>query len=95
MHLLDVGEEIGVPETWGSEVPRVPRGSRGSEVANVPNLPNFALEPLACQSPGSVIFFASTHSSNCSAVSRPSASAASFSVVPSLCAFFAIFAALS
>ena len=44
---------------------------------------------------GPIIFSGRTHWSNCSAVSRPSARAACLSVVPSLCAFLAIFAALS
>ena len=41
------------------------------------------------------IFSGRTHSSNCASVTKPSASAEAFSVVPSLCAFLAICAALS
>lgn len=42
-----------------------------------------------------IIFFGSTHSVNCSSVSRPSSRAACRRVMFSLCAFFAILAALS
>ncbi len=45
--------------------------------------------------PGRVIFVGSTQASKSAADTRPSAVAASLSVVPSLCAFLAIFAALS
>jgi|GEM_PF-5110157 len=45
--------------------------------------------------PRPVICSGLTHSSNCASVTYPSASAAAFNVVPSLCAFFAICAALS
>lgn len=41
------------------------------------------------------IFSGRTHSSNCASVTKPSARADAFSVVPSLCAFLAIWAALS
>ena len=41
------------------------------------------------------IFSGRTHSSNCASVTKPSARADAFSVVPSLCAFLAICAALS
>ena len=44
---------------------------------------------------GRVISSGLIHSSNCSLVTSPRASADSRSVVPSACAFFAIFAALS
>mmetsp|Transcript_18731 Transcript_18731/g.38023 ORF Transcript_18731/g.38023 Transcript_18731/m.38023 type:complete len:205 (+) Transcript_18731:99-713(+) len=44
---------------------------------------------------GPVISSGLIHSSNCSAVRNPLATAASFSVVPSLCAFFAMTLALS
>ncbi len=53
------------------------------------------LERASVLVPGLVIFAASTHASNCSAVSNPRSTAACFSVVPSAYAFFAIFAALS
>src|SRR5207237_4241550 len=44
---------------------------------------------------GPVMSSGRTHWSNCSAVRKPSLSAASFKVVPSWCAVLAIFAALS
>jgi hypothetical protein len=45
--------------------------------------------------PGPIICSGLTYWSNWSLVTTPRLSAASFSVVPSLCAFFAVFAALS
>ena len=49
---------------------------------------------VTCQA-GAIMFSGLTHSSYCSAVSRPKSIAASFKVLPSANAFFATFAALS
>src|SRR5262249_30285417 len=58
-------------------------------------LEHVAAEPLSYFDFGPTMFSGRTHWSNCSEVRKPSLRAASLSVVPSLCAVLAIFAALS
>jgi hypothetical protein len=69
---------------------------RGAMSDTLTNSLNGPLSTAYCQlSTDYTIFSGLTHSSNCSEVTSPSSTAASRSVLFSLCAFFAIFAAFS